>query len=159
MKQGSPLALFLDAVLERTYKRLQGLVKRGRESEVVELHMHDPLAVYYAMLDDKAREAWVVEKNADVRVECAGTWTRGMTVLDHRARGRRPFDRKLDECSDEINGGEDTAEGDYEDVDDDEGEWRSNTGNRVNIVWGSDAEGENWKAVEQMAELIWKIGE
>ena len=120
--------------------------------------MHDPLAVYYAMLDDKEREKWVVERNADVRVECAGTWTRGMTVLDQRARGKRPFEKKLlDECSDEINGGEDTAEGDYEDVDDDEGEWRGSTGNKINIVWASDADGNNQKAVKEMAQLIWGL--
>ena len=132
-------------------------MKKGRESEIVELHMHDPLALYYAMLDDKARETWVIEKDADVRVECAGTWTRGMTVLDHRARGKRPFEMKLDMCSDEINGGEDTAEGDYQDVDDDEGEWRGSTGNKVNVVWASRADGNNQKTVEEMAELIWGL--
>lgn len=109
------------------------------------------------MLDDKARETWVIEKDADVRVECAGTWTRGMTVLDHRARGKRPFEMKLDMCSDEINGGEDTAEGDYQDVDDDEGEWRGSTGNKVNVVWASRADGNNQKTVEEMAELIWGL--
>jgi inosine-uridine nucleoside N-ribohydrolase len=157
LEQGSPLASFLDAVLVRTYKRLNSLVKKGRESEVVELHMHDPLALHYAMLEDEAREEWVVEKNADVRVECDGTWTRGMTVLDHRERGKRPFDKKVDSCSDDITEGEDTADGDYDDVDDDEGEWRGSTGNKVNIVWASRTDGNNQKTVEEMAELIWNL--
>lgn len=68
--------------------------------------MHDPLAVYYAMLDDDARKDWVVEHNVDIRVECTGTWTRGMTLLDQRVRGQRPFEKREDTAfSDEVGGG------------------------------------------------------
>jgi hypothetical protein len=153
------LASFLDAVLQRTYRLLQSLVAKGRESDVVELHMHDPLCVYYAMLDNHARKAWVVEPDADVRVEYAGTWTRGMTVLDQRVRGSRPFEKKPEISNEEIEEGEDTAVN-YEGVDDDEGGWRGGTGNRINIIWASSIiKGGNMATVEAMAKLLWKLEE
>ena len=155
ISQNSPLSTFLDAILNRTYRKIQSLIAKGRESEVIELHMHDPLCIYYAMLDDKSREQWVIEKDADVRVECKGTWTRGMTVLDQRVRGKRPFEKK--DCE-RIEESVDTADADYEGVDDDEGGWRGKTGNRVDILWASSAvEGGNMKTVEKMAELIWGL--
>jgi inosine-uridine nucleoside N-ribohydrolase len=158
VKSGSPLGMFLHAILDRTYRKIQSLVSQGRESTVVELHMHDPLAVYYAMLDDEARKEWVVEYNVDVRVECTGTWTRGMTLLDQRVRGQRPFEKTEEECSDEVGGGEDTTTGDYDDVDDDEGEWRGGVGNKLDVVWGSSAsEAGNLKTVEILADIIWSL--
>jgi inosine-uridine nucleoside N-ribohydrolase len=161
VKAKSPVAVFLNAILERTYRKVESLIPRGRESEVVELHMHDPLAVYYAMLDDEARKGWLVERNVDIRVECTGTWTRGMTLLDQRIRGQKPFEKMTTEeetCSNEVEGGEDTKNGDYEDVNDDEGEWRGGTGNRVDVVWGSSAvEGGNLKTVEVLTEMIWGL--
>jgi inosine-uridine nucleoside N-ribohydrolase len=158
IKAGSPLSLFLNAILQRTYRKVESLVARGRESEVIELHMHDPLCIYYAMLDDEARNEWVIERNADVRVECTGTWTRGMTLLDQRERGKRPFEKTLEVSRDEGTEGEDTADGDYQGVDDDEGGWRGVIGNRIDIVWASSAaEGGNSKTVEAMAKLIWDL--
>lgn len=162
LKAGSPLASFLDAVLQRTFLKLRSLVARGRESEVLELHMHDPLCVYYAMLSEDERADWVLEEGADVRVECAGTWTRGMTVLDQRVRGARPHEkRRRTEKSDEddLEKGEDTMqEGDYADVDDDEGGWRNGKGNKVGIIWDSSFEdGRNTKTVETMAQLLWVL--
>jgi inosine-uridine nucleoside N-ribohydrolase len=159
VKAGSPLATFVHVILDRTYRKVQSLVSQGRESTVVELHMHDPLALYYAMLDDEARKEWVVEHNVDVRVECSGTWTRGMTLLDQRVRGQRPFEKtKEDVCSDEVGGGEDTTTGDYEDVDDDEGEWRGGAGNKLDVVWGSSSlEGGNLRTVEILADMIWSF--
>jgi hypothetical protein len=137
----------------RTYRKLRSLVSQGRESEVVELHMHDPLCVYYAMLDDKARKEWIVEPNADVRVECTGTWTRGMTLLDQRVRGQRPFDKRKGACTDDVEGGDD-----YEGVDDDEGGWRDGTGNCIDIVWASgDLALGNLKTVEAMGRIIWDL--
>jgi inosine-uridine nucleoside N-ribohydrolase len=154
---GSPLASFLDAMLLRTYKKVRSLVSQGRESDTVELHMHDPLCVYYAMLSDVERAKWVVESKADVRIECAGTLTRGMTLLDMRTRGKRPFEKKA-VCSDDVEDGEDTIEGGYEGVDDDEGGWRGNTGNALDVVWASSSvEGGNMKSVEVMGELLWNL--
>ena len=155
VSRNSPLATFLDAILNRTYRRIQSLVAKGRESEVVELHMHDPLCIYFAMLDDATREQWIIEKDIDVRVECKGTWTRGMTVLDRRIRGNGSFVKNDCEMIDES---EDTADADYEGVDDDEGVWRGSIGNRVNIIWASSAvEGGNLATVERMAEMIWRL--
>jgi hypothetical protein len=120
--------------------------------------MHDPLCVYFAMLDDESRKEWIVERDADVRVECTGTWTRGMTVLDQRVRGRLPFVKQQGACNDEVEGGEDTANRDYEGVDDDEGGWRGGTGNRLNVVWGSSSvEGGNLRTVEAMGKSIWLL--
>jgi hypothetical protein len=119
--------------------------------------MHDPLCVYYAMLDDQAREMWVVEPDTDVRVECSGTWTRGMTVLDQRIRQGRPFDKKMTTKS-AFEDGEDTAAGNYEGVDDDEGGWRGGTGNHVDVVWASSVlDGGNMNTVEAMARLLWQL--
>lgn len=155
---GSPLSSFLDAMLRRTYKKVRSLVSKGRESKTVELHMHDPLCVYYAMMTNEERAKWVVESNADVRVECAGTWTRGMTVLDMRTRGKRPFEKR-EICSDELSEGEDTTGGDYEGVDDDEGGWRGSIGNALDVIWASSSEsGGNIKSVEAMGDLIWNMG-
>jgi hypothetical protein len=137
---------------------VESLVAKGRESEIIELHMHDPLCVHYALLDDDARKEWVIERDADVRVECTGTWTRGMTLLDQRTRGKRPFEKRPEKSEDEGTEGEDTASGDYQGVDDDEGGWRGGTGNRVDIVWGSSSvEGGNLRTVEAMAETIWDL--
>lgn len=108
------------------------------------------------MLSDSERAKWVVESRADVRVECAGTLTRGMTLLDMRTRGKRPFEKVA--CSDDIVDGEDTIEGRYEGVDDDEGGWRGNTGNALDVVWASSwEEGWNMKSVEAMGDLLWNL--
>jgi hypothetical protein len=158
VKAGSPLAAFLDAILQRTFKRLHSLIAQGRESDIVEMHMHDPLCIYYAMLDNEERKGWVVERNVDVRVECTGTWTRGMTLLDQRSRRPIAEKKSTQTSEDEIEGGEDTAGGDYQGVDDDEGGWRGGTGNRLDVVWGSSVKeglAGNLKTVETMSKLIW----
>ena len=99
-----------------------------------------------------------MESKADVRVECTGRWTRGMTVLDMRTRGKRPFEKKREVCSDEVEDGEDTVGQDYEGVDDDEGGWRGNMGNALEIVWASSSEpGGNMKSVEAISDLIWNL--
>ena len=158
IKAGSPLTCFLDAILRRTYRKLHSLVSQGRESEVVELHMHDPLCVYYAMLDDNARKGWIVEANADVRVECTGTWTRGMTLLDQRVRGQRPFDKKQGDSKGQVDEVEDMDGEDFEGVNDDEGGWRGATGNRIDIVWASSIEKSgNLKTVEAIGRMIWDL--
>lgn len=46
------------------------------------LQLHDPLAVWYAMTED--REAWVLEKNVDLRVETEGHYCKGMCIIDRR---------------------------------------------------------------------------
>ena len=158
IKAGSPLTYFLDAILQRTYRKLHSLVSQRRESDVVELHMHDPLCVYYAMLDENARKGWIVEANADVRVECTGTWTRGMTLLDQRVRGQRPFEKKQGDSKDQGEDGEDMKGEDFEGVDDDEGGWRGGTGNCVDIVWASSIEkAGNLKTVEAIGPIIWDL--
>ena len=154
---GSPLAIFLDAILRRTYRRLESLISKRRELDFIELHMHDPLCVYYAMLGDEARGEWIVEPNADVRVECTGTWTRGMTVLDQRVKGQRAFEKRAESCTDQVIEGEDTDGRDYEGVDDDEGGWRGRFGNRIDVIWASSiVDGGNFKTVEAMANMLWR---
>jgi hypothetical protein len=131
-------------------------VAQGRESDVLELHMHDPLCVYYAMLDDQSRKRFIIERNTDIRVEYKGSWTKGMTVLDQRNRGEQ-MDHRIDGIEDRIRG-EDIIAADYNDVDDDEGHWRSNKGNRVNIVWASGVvDDNNQKTVEDICNIIWRL--
>jgi len=109
------------------------------------------------MMTNEQRSKWLVESKADVRVECAGTWTKGMTVLDMRTRGKRPFERR-EVCSDEVEDGEDTVGQDYDGVDDDEGGWRGNMGNALDVVWDSSSDvGGNMKSVEAMGDLIWSL--
>ena len=129
-------------------------MSKRREIDLIELHMHDPLCVFYAMLDDGARKEWIVERKADVRVECTGTWTRGMTLLDQRGRRWRPFNQRTSTCK--AKESEDLSSGDYEGVDDDEGRWRGGTGNQVDIVWASSGiEGGNLKTVDTITSQIW----
>ena len=99
-----------------------------------------------------------MEANADVRVECTGTWTRGMTLLDQRVRGQRPFDKKRGGSKDQVEDGEDMKGEDFEGVDDDEGGWRRGTGNRIDIVWASSIEKSgNLKTAEAMGRMIWDL--
>jgi hypothetical protein len=80
-----------------------------------------------------------------------------MTVLDQRIRQGLPFDKKMTTKS-AFEDGEDTAAGNYEGVDDDEGGWRGGTGNHVDVVWASSVlDGGNMNTVEAMARLLWQL--
>jgi inosine-uridine nucleoside N-ribohydrolase len=74
VSKGSPLALFLDSVLGKTFEKMLALIGTAI------FGCHDPLTIY-ALLESKTVE-W--ETGLDVRVETNGIWTRGETVFDTR---------------------------------------------------------------------------
>lgn len=78
--EGSPLAEWVYEWLKSTFTLFSCLVDDGDNS----LHLHDPLAVQYALTF--ANPEWQISKNNDIRVETMGQWTRGYTVRDRRNR-------------------------------------------------------------------------
>ncbi|KAJ9157420.1 Pyrimidine-specific ribonucleoside hydrolase RihA [Pleurostoma richardsiae] len=84
VEQGSPLARWLGTVMHGTYNKIVSMV--GSEVEPG-LSLHDPLCIWYAMT--AGDPAWKpVPEPEDIRIETSGQWTRGMHVVDRRARGR-----------------------------------------------------------------------
>ena len=56
------------------------------------LELHDPLTIWYVLTRTDPRWETSSASPEDIRVETAGQWTRGMTVLDRRDRQRRDSD-------------------------------------------------------------------
>ncbi|KAL9615902.1 MAG: hypothetical protein Q9160_009162 [Pyrenula sp. 1 TL-2023] len=102
--QGSPLAEWLSAFTSATYAKISTL-----HSGPPSFALHDSLCVWYAITSDSPD--WHLSPSStvpppegqegegeDVRVEVAGQWTRGMTVVDRRSRMRRDGgDKESDE--------------------------------------------------------------
>jgi inosine-uridine nucleoside N-ribohydrolase len=81
------------------------------------VHLHDPLAVYYAFASELP--GWKVNRGQDIRVETQGVWTKGATIVDKRGRSKLPEKSEYDE-----------------------GLWRyENAGNRVDICLQSPLQG------------------
>ncbi|KAH0538637.1 hypothetical protein FGG08_004774 [Glutinoglossum americanum] len=78
---GSPLAEWVCAFVERTFQKMESWSVVGGE---VGLSLHDPL--WYILTSTSP--TWILSPSSpeDVRVECAGQWTRGMCVVDRRLR-------------------------------------------------------------------------
>ncbi|KAK9454850.1 Inosine/uridine-preferring nucleoside hydrolase domain-containing protein [Dipodascopsis uninucleata] len=54
------------------------------------MELHDPLAFYYAILDENERSSlFTVQKYVDMRIETVGQWTWGMCVIDRRHAPKR----------------------------------------------------------------------
>lgn len=85
--KGSPLAIWADAFITSTFRKVESLRETG-ESGAVSLEMHDPLCIWYCLR--ASDQGWTVLENEDLRVETSGQWTRGMCVVDGRDRKRRP---------------------------------------------------------------------
>ncbi|KAK2855536.1 hypothetical protein FQN49_005089 [Arthroderma sp. PD_2] len=127
VEAGSPLAQLVSTVVEHTFGMIRHLklVRAGKEDTVegqgeeiaVEMSLHDPVCVWYALT---AAEGWEC-KLQDVRVETTGQWTRGMTVVDRR-KGRKPVDVE-----------------DEEEDESDRGGWLGVGGNRVGVLTGAPA--------------------
>lgn len=84
-EKGSPLAQWMDAIMGGTFAHMKTLYSTEiieRDVHLVQLSLHDPLCVWYALTGHV--EGWIVEKGVDVRVEPTGQWTRGMCVTDKR---------------------------------------------------------------------------
>ncbi|KAI9767208.1 MAG: hypothetical protein M1840_005808 [Geoglossum simile] len=83
IRQGSPLAEWVAAFLDHTYQKIAGLSAGGGN---VGLSLHDPLCIWYILTPNSP--TWILAPSSpeDIRVECAGQWTRGMCVVDRRPR-------------------------------------------------------------------------
>ncbi len=85
----SPLAIWAAAFMEATFQKVESLHPEVT-GDAVSLALHDPLCIWYCMAYDDPK--WKMTKDEDIRVETAGQWTRGMNVVDKRARVRRADD-------------------------------------------------------------------
>lgn len=115
----SPLKQWTDVFLQKTFQTMAKLYT-DKSIEKVNLSMHDPACIWYLIHHDESADQstglWQLEI-MDVRVECQGTWTRGMTVIDRRGR------EKLVEAALDVG------------PDSDSGDWLSTRyGNRVHVL-------------------------
>lgn len=91
-EQGSPLAQWCDVFLMATFKKMKDMYLQAGAGEAarrdtVDISMHDPLCVWYAISAlARGEKGWVVREGRDIRVEPAGQWTRGMCVVDRRPK-------------------------------------------------------------------------
>lgn len=84
---GSPLAIWMGAFMGEMLDKME------RIGEGPQLALHDPMCVWYVLT--RGVEGWRAGHERgweDIRVECEGRWTRGMTVADTRIRRRRNSD-------------------------------------------------------------------
>jgi inosine-uridine nucleoside N-ribohydrolase len=81
----SPLAEWTQAFMAATFDKVESL-HDDISGDAVSLKLHDPLCIWYCMTDPTI---WNISDEVDVRVETTGQWTRGLTLLDRRARRRR----------------------------------------------------------------------
>lgn len=123
----------MSAFLDSTFNKLASLVTEGEP-----LSLHDPLCIFYLLASLP-----VQKERQDIRVETAGQWTLGQTVVDGRRRQRAATPPAGSEIAAEDLEGTKTG---------DEGGWLGAYGNRVCV-----AEGETgWKDTvgEEMVRRI-----
>jgi inosine-uridine nucleoside N-ribohydrolase len=82
LSTGSPLAIWIHASLQTTFANMSKIYPSGDGH----LHLHDPLAVWYAITNEQDTSHWVTEENSDIRIETSGYWSRGFTIQDVRGR-------------------------------------------------------------------------
>lgn len=82
---GSPLAAWMGVFLETTFARMREVYLGQEAGPTVGLELHDPLCVWY-VLSRLRGDVWTTAEARDIRVEPAGQWTRGMCVVDRRAK-------------------------------------------------------------------------
>lgn len=87
LEKGSPLAEWVSAFMAHTFHTVEKL-HTGRVGDDVELSLHDPVCVWYAITADD--ENWKPSQTSpeDIRIETTGQWTRGLCVVDRRNRHR-----------------------------------------------------------------------
>ena len=123
IKEGSPLAEWVNAILGSTLRKME-ILHHGHEGASAATSLHDPLCVWYALKAETQKTKWSINREEDIRIETAGQWTRGMCVVDRRDRKMREDD----------NGEEDEVPGDM-------GRWLSKQrGNRVSRCIGTPGE-------------------
>ncbi|KAH8601697.1 Inosine/uridine-preferring nucleoside hydrolase domain-containing protein [Bisporella sp. PMI_857] len=74
VQSGSPLAVFIDGILDRTFEKMRSLFNNGT------FGCHDALTIHCLLEPSLVK----YEDGLDIRVERHGEWTRGETVLDQR---------------------------------------------------------------------------
>jgi hypothetical protein len=79
----SPLSEWVGAFLDSTFAKLALLYSTGAATS---LALHDPLCIWHVLAPKPLTLTPAAE---DVRVETVGQWTRGMCVVDRRARVKR----------------------------------------------------------------------
>ncbi|KAK4155499.1 Inosine/uridine-preferring nucleoside hydrolase domain-containing protein [Chaetomidium leptoderma] len=83
-KAGSPLAQWTDTFMNGTFAKIDSVLGDGHNEG---LSLHDPLCIWYMLTRDDP--AWkTVPALEDIRIETCGQWTRGMHVIDRRARAK-----------------------------------------------------------------------
>lgn len=87
-KAGSPLAEWMMAFMTVTLNNMEHL-HEGHSGENTTLALHDSLCVWYVLTHESPSWHLSPKSPEDIRVEVAGQWTRGMTVVDRRTRKRR----------------------------------------------------------------------
>lgn len=130
MARNSPLAQWASLFVSSTLAKIESL-QDDFEGDAVSVQLHDPLTIWYVMTTESVETAvtaavgndqgWVISPISDIRVETAGQWTRGQTIIDRRPRRRR-------------------AEGDDGEKPGDTGNWLSlSSGNRMRYAIASPA--------------------
>ncbi|KAK2612412.1 hypothetical protein QQS21_001516 [Conoideocrella luteorostrata] len=79
---GSPLATWASHFIKGAFGQIESMVGDGEEPG---LSLHDPLTVWYMLTHDDPKWKYPA-KLEDIRIETSGHWTRGMHVVDNRAR-------------------------------------------------------------------------
>jgi inosine-uridine nucleoside N-ribohydrolase len=96
VQSGSPLAQWTAHILGGVFKKIESILGEGTEAG---LSMHDPLTVWYVLT--RADSKWKVTVE-DIRVETTGQWSKGMHIVDNRAK-LRPAEAALQASADPLN--------------------------------------------------------
>lgn len=104
IEAGSPMAEWISAFLTSTFAKIGSLDSEAQGDDLA-LGLHDPLTVFYVLTHPQTSASpaeWEFsvkegENHEDIRVETSGQWTRGMMVVDRRARQKieRPDDGEV----------------------------------------------------------------
>lgn len=86
IEKGSPLAEWVYAFLDATFKKSESLYhgQAGLGGGATYMCLHDVVCIWYALTSETQKEEWEIKRNEDIRVETQGQWTRGMCVVDRR---------------------------------------------------------------------------
>ncbi|KUJ20279.1 inosine-uridine preferring nucleoside hydrolase-like protein [Mollisia scopiformis] len=144
IKQGSPLAEWTSAFVNKTYEKIESLTRKQLDPG---LELHDPLTIWYMLTREAPQWMGAPKGLEDIRVETAGQWTRGMHIIDRRNRkkGGAPEQIKSPGAVDIANPMEQlvipNADGEGGDAPGDNGGWLApHKGNRINRIVGSPGE-------------------
>ncbi|SMY20513.1 unnamed protein product [Zymoseptoria tritici ST99CH_1A5] len=102
----SPLGEWVSIFMNSTFDKVETL-QTDVSGDDVALQLHDPLCIWYCMAiagskSNNFPEQWKILEDEDLRVETAGQWTRGMCVIDRRARRKRDVGDAEGERPDDI---------------------------------------------------------